>query len=93
MLARDLINDFTDQYLEMNRAGASNGELAEFLKNHSQYHSQHLGKADNAEICCGQVAGLINEIQSAREVVDDVVGNIVNRFDELKQRLACFSQS
>jgi enoyl-[acyl-carrier protein] reductase II len=93
MLARDLINDFTDQYLEMNRAGASNGELAKFLKNHSQHHSQHLGKADNAEICCGQVAGLINEIQSAREVVDDVVGNIVNRFDELKQRLACFSQS
>jgi enoyl-[acyl-carrier protein] reductase II len=92
MLARDLINDFTKQYIVMKQAGASNSELADFLENHSQYHSQHLGRADNSEICCGQVAGLINEMKSAREVVDDVVGNIINRFEELKQRLACFSQ-
>lgn len=87
MLARDLINDFTKEYLGMKRAGSSSSELADFLKNHSQYHSQHLGKADNSEMCCGQVAGLINEVKSASEVVDDVVGNISKRFEELKERL------
>ncbi len=89
MLARDLINDFTKQYLGLKKAGASNSELSTFLNDHSQYHSQHLGKADNSEICCGQVAGLINEVKSAGEVVDDVVGSIAKRFEELKARLGC----
>ncbi len=89
MLARDLINDFTKQYLGLKKAGASTSELSTFLNDHSQYHSQHLGKADNSEICCGQVAGLINEVKSAGEVVDDVVGSIAKRFEELKARLGC----
>jgi len=93
MLARDLINDFTKEYLGMKQAGASHNELVDFLKNHSQYHSQYLGKADNSEICCGQVAGLINGVKSASEVVDDVVGNISKRFEALKQRLDCFLQT
>lgn len=90
MLARDLINDFTKQYLEMKQAGASNSELKDFLNDHSQYHSQHLGKANDSELCCGQVAGLIHEVKSASEVIDDVVGNINQRFEELKRRLECF---
>jgi len=89
MLARDLINDFTKQYLGLKKAGASNNELSTFLNNHSQYHSQHLGKADNSEICCGQVAGLINEVKGAGDVVEDVVGGIAKRFEELKARLGC----
>jgi enoyl-[acyl-carrier protein] reductase II len=89
MLARDLINDFTKQYLGLKKAGASNSELSTFLSDHSQYHSQHLGQADNSEICCGQVAGLINEVKSAGEVVDDVVGSIAKRFEKLKARLGC----
>ena len=89
MLARDLINDFTEQYLGLKNAGASNRELSTFLNDHSQYHSQHLGQADNSEICCGQVAGLINEVQSAGEVVDAVVGGIAKRVEELKARLGC----
>ncbi len=89
MLARDLINDFTKQYLGLKKAGASNSELSAFLNDHSQYHSQHLGKADNSEICCGQVAGLINDVKGAGEVVEDVVGGIAKRFEELKARLGC----
>ena len=89
MLARDLINDFTKQYLGLKKAGASNRELSTFLNGHSQYHSQHLGQADNSEICCGQVAGLINEVKGAGEVVEDVVGSIAKRFEELKARLDC----
>jgi enoyl-[acyl-carrier protein] reductase II len=87
MLARDLINDFTRAYMDKKKAGASPAELAAFLNDNSQYHSQHLGRADNAELCCGQVAGLIDTIQSAGEVIEDIVGNIGGAIEAMKTRL------
>ena len=90
MLARDLINDFTKQYASLRSAGASAEELHRYHSEHSQYHAQHLGEADAAEICCGQVAGLITEVKGAGDVMADIVGNINARFDELRQKLAGF---
>ena len=90
MLARDLINSFTKKYTEMRTAGASSEDLSRYLSEHSQYHAQHLGEADTAEICCGQVAGLITEVKGAGDVMADVVGAIGARFEELKQRIAGF---
>ena len=90
MLARDLVNDFTRQYLQMKQAGAGDRELGDYLNAHSQYHSQHLGRADEAEICCGQVAGLIDSVTGAGEVMNAVVGNLGKRLEELKKRLAGF---
>ena len=87
MLARDLINDFTREYISRRNDGAGQDELNTYLEEHGQYQSQHLGRAEDAEICCGQVAGLINDIKSAGAVVDEVVGNINPRFEELKNRL------
>jgi enoyl-[acyl-carrier protein] reductase II len=90
MLARDLANNFTMEYMQMKSAGASPEELNNYLKQHSQYQAQQLGQADEAEICCGQVAGLITEVQSAGEVMNDVLENLSGRFEELKHRLAAF---
>jgi hypothetical protein len=63
-------------------------ELNAFLNRHDQYRSQYLGQAAEAEICCGQVAGLISEVPGADEVMRDAVGNISLCFDKLKQKLA-----
>jgi enoyl-[acyl-carrier protein] reductase II len=90
MLARDLANNFTREYMQMKLAGAYPEELNNYLKQHSQYQAQQLGQADEAEICCGQVAGLITEVQSAGEVMNDVLENLSGRFEELKHRLAAF---
>lgn len=90
MLARDLANNFTKKYMEMRTTGANPEELNKYLNEHSQYHAQHLGKADEAEICCGQVAGLITEVKSAGEVLNDVVENIRSCFEALRHRLADF---
>jgi len=87
MLARDLANDFTRKYMELQASGASQQELDKYLNDHSQYRSQHLGEADGAEICCGQVAGLIAGIQGAGDVINDMVGTLGSRFDELKRKL------
>jgi enoyl-[acyl-carrier protein] reductase II len=90
MLARDLANSFTREYMEMRAAGASPEELNKYLNGHSQYQAQQLGNADEAEICCGQVAGLITEVESAGEVMNDIVANISSRFEELKHKLDDF---
>ena len=90
MLARDLRNEFTGKYLEMKSGGVSAKELRDFLSDHSQYHSQHLGDAEEAEICCGQVAGLINRIDTANEVIQSMVNNIHSCFDALKEKLTVF---
>ena len=88
MIARDLANNFTKTYMEMKAAGASPDELNTYLNEHSQYQAQNLGKADEAEICCGQVAGLITEVKSAADVMGDIVETIGSRFEALKHRLA-----
>ena len=87
MIARDLANSFTTKYMELRAAGATPPELNTYLNEHGQYHSQYQGQADKAEICCGQVAGLISEVPDAGEVMRDVVENISSCFEELKQRL------
>ena len=64
MLARDLTNDFTKNYLELVNSGASPEELGQYHSTHDQYSSQFLGESESAEICCGQVAGLIKQIDT-----------------------------
>jgi enoyl-[acyl-carrier protein] reductase II len=90
MLARDLKNSFTSKYLEMKTAGASFDKLDAYHEDHSQYHAQHLWQADDAELCCGQVAGLISELKSAEEVMNELVENIRCRFEELKLAATVF---
>jgi enoyl-[acyl-carrier protein] reductase II len=87
MLARDLANKFTKEYMEIRASGATRHEIDIYLNEHSQYRSQHMGEADGAEICCGQVAGLIAEVKSAGDVMSDVVGALGSRFEELKRKL------
>src|SRR3989339_524137 len=91
MLARDLSNTFTRQYLEMRKAGAPDVELRAFLAEHSQYPGQHLGDTDNGEVCCGQVAGLIDSAPGVAEVIEGIVKNLSSVLDELKRKLGAFS--
>jgi NAD(P)H-dependent flavin oxidoreductase YrpB (nitropropane dioxygenase family) len=60
------------------------------LNEHSQYRSQQLGEADESEICCGQVAGLISEVPPAGDVMKAVVADISSRFEDLRRKMAEF---
>jgi NAD(P)H-dependent flavin oxidoreductase YrpB (nitropropane dioxygenase family) len=91
MLARDLNNAFSKKYLEMKAAGASFEELTAFLNEHSQYRAQHLGDADDAEICCGQAAGLITGVPSAGEVIESIAGRMSSLMEEVGRKAAAFS--
>ena len=92
MIARNLSNDFTRRYMEMKMSGASSKDLNAYLDEHSQYRAQFIGDADQGEICCGQIAALISEVKTARAVMDDIVGTIRSRFEELRLNLADFTQ-
>ena len=90
MIARDLKNRFTEQYNELQQSGASTEEIVNFLNEHGQYHSQHLGRAEDAEICCGQGAGLIQDIPGAADVMNQITRDVLTRFEALKKDLEVF---
>jgi len=90
MLARDLSNGFTNQYLAMRKSGASAEALRAFLAEHSQFSGQHLGDVENAEIHCGQVAGLIDSAPGAADVISGIIQNMSSVMEEAKRKLAAF---
>jgi len=90
MLARDMKNLFTQKYLEMKETGASPKELNTFINEHSQYHAKVLGDVEGSEVCCGQVAGMISNILSATEVIEDIVNKMPSSLDELKRKIDVF---
>ena len=87
MLARDLRNTFTQTYLDMRAKGAPEAEWKAYLAQHAQYPAQHLGDTDNAEICCGQVAGMMSNIPGAAEVIEEIVKSMTSVMEEVKQKL------
>lgn len=90
MLARDLRNRFTERYLEMRKEGTSAEDLGAFLVRHSQFAAQRRGDVDNAELHCGQVAGLIENVPSAAEVIAEIVRNLTAVMKEVERKLAVF---
>ena len=90
MLARDLSNGFTNQYLEMRKSGISAEALRAFLAKHSQFSAQHLGDVVNAELHCGQVAGLIDSAPGAADIISGIIQSIFPVMEEAKRKLAVF---
>jgi NAD(P)H-dependent flavin oxidoreductase YrpB (nitropropane dioxygenase family) len=89
MQARDLRNSYTEKFTKMIQAGTSAEELMKFATG-KQYRAQHLGEAEDAEICCGQVAGLIDSVKSAQEIVEDMAKEMSACFKELKEKIDQF---
>ena len=89
MLARDLGNEFTRTFLEMTRDGSLGQDAFEFGMG-AQYRAQHLGEAEKAEICCGQVAGLIDSVDNVEKVMSDIADRLNVVFEEVKEKLDSF---
>jgi enoyl-[acyl-carrier protein] reductase II len=90
MLARDLQNTFTEKFKELQESGASNEKLNQFLEEHSPYQAQHLGDAANAEIHCGQAAGLIQDIPPAAELIESIIAGLKKHFAVLEEQVRAF---
>jgi enoyl-[acyl-carrier protein] reductase II len=91
MLARDLQNSFTERFKQLQQSGASTEQLKQYLEEHSPYQAQHLGEAGEAEIHCGQVAGLIHDIPSATELIESIIADLKKRFATLEEQMGVFA--
>jgi enoyl-[acyl-carrier protein] reductase II len=91
MLARDLKNTFTEQFQELKQSGASAEQINQYLEEHNPYHAQHLGEAVDAEIHCGQGAGIINDIPPATKLIESIIADLKKRFAALEEQIRVFA--
>ena len=80
---RSLKTKFTNTILELERSGASAGDISEFIGYRSNRTAQIDGNLDGGEAYCGASAGLIKEILPAK----DVVRQLVEGYEQVLKRL------
>lgn len=91
MLARDLKNTFTEKFKELQESGASTEVLSQYIEANRPYRAQHLGMAGDAEIHCGQVAGLIHDIPPAASLIESIIRDLKRRFAALEEQAGVFA--
>lgn len=69
---RAIHNRFTREYLKLEKAGASKEELEELGR--GRYPAAAIeGKIDEGSVLAGQICGLVDRVQSAEEIVLDII--------------------
>ena len=74
----------------MRKSGVSAEALRAFLAEHSQFVAQHLGDVENAEVHCGQVAGMIDSAPGAADIISGIIQNMSSVVEEAQRKLAAF---
>lgn len=81
---RVISNRFTSYYLELERKGAGPEELD--VLGSGKYPAAALnGDVENGSILAGQSAGLVNQIQSAAEIIDEMISGAEQVLDGLSR--------
>lgn len=80
---RCIKNKLADECLAIEEKGATLEEIIKTVAGGKGQVAYHSGDPDAAPISCGQIAGLINEIKTVQEVID----NIISEASELLDRL------
>jgi NAD(P)H-dependent flavin oxidoreductase YrpB (nitropropane dioxygenase family) len=91
LLARDLRNQFTQTYLKLVASQPDPADVMKYLAEHSQNRAQALGDFEEGEICCGQVASLVNSITSVAEVFEEIKKGISPALAALQGKISEFS--
>ena len=73
--ARVIANKLTRTYLEMEAAGASAEEL-EKLGVGSLHKATHEGDVENGSVMIGQISGMLEDIKTVKEIIDDIVNGL-----------------
>jgi NAD(P)H-dependent flavin oxidoreductase YrpB (nitropropane dioxygenase family) len=70
---RVVATDFARRILEMEAKGTSLEELLPMIDGRRQKRALDKGEADEAMIPCGQVVGLIDNLPTIKEIIDDII--------------------
>jgi enoyl-[acyl-carrier protein] reductase II len=77
-------NKLTREYLEMEKAGVSVDEL-EKIGAGKLHLATHKGDVDNGSVMIGQISGLLHEMKSVDEIIQDLVNGlsgVINTMEE-----------
>jgi len=83
MFGRDLRNSFTQKWIKMMEEKAPLDALLRFLQEHPMYDALVKGEIDQAELPCGQDAGMIKDIVSAGDVVRSLMDEALSVMEAL----------
>jgi enoyl-[acyl-carrier protein] reductase II len=70
---RCIRNRLTDEIIEKEKSGISPEDLLKFIGPGRSRRAATEGEVEEGTIYCGQIAGLISELKSAREVVEEII--------------------
>ncbi len=84
---RDLRNSFTHTYNEMQEKCSATEELLKFLGEHTMYRALVQGDIEQGELPCGQNAGIITELMSASEVVQNLIAELPSVMETVRSKL------
>jgi len=71
--ARVMKTDFAQRVLEMEEKGATMEELLPMISGDRSKRSYISGDVNDATIACGQVVGLIHDLPTVRESIEDII--------------------
>ena len=80
---RVIANKLTKQFFEMEAAGASNEEL-EQLGTGKLHLATHKGDVENGSVMIGQISGMLDDIKSVQEIIDDIVNGLPKAVENLQ---------
>jgi len=83
---RVLKNKFSQSLLEMTKRNVSPWELMEHAEGRFKKAFDE-GDLEEGSIACGQVAGMINDIPSCRELIDRIVKQAEEMIEPLKEKI------
>jgi len=86
--ARDLKNSFTQKFSEMQEGGAPMEEILQLMETHTMYRALVQGDTDEGELPCGQNAGIIHELKSAAEVIENMMAEIPSVMEGLAHKIS-----
>ncbi|HEY49762.1 MAG TPA: enoyl-[acyl-carrier-protein] reductase FabK [Dehalococcoidia bacterium] len=75
-IGRSLKNEFIEKYIELETGGAPLEELGNHVLYHPMRNALVQGDIDTSEAPCGANAGMIHDIMSAREVIENIVAEV-----------------
>lgn len=80
---RVIANKLTKQFFEMEANGASNEEL-EQLGTGKLHLATHKGDVENGSVMIGQISGMLDDIKSVKEIIDDIVNGLPKAVADLQ---------
>jgi len=81
-------NELAETCVKMETSGAAFEEVLAVMSGGKGKHAYQTGNADSAPIACGQSVGLVKEVKSAKQIIDDIIAEADALVDRLHNTIS-----